>query len=1180
MKVFYLFALLLFSFVIGYSQSGSPLSGNYVIGPAPSDFLTVSAAIDSLNNCGVNGAVTFNIKSGTYNGQYMLNEVLGASEINTITFQSQTSDSTDVVLTTDSTNYIIYLNGADHICFKHLTFESDSAINYVVMDSVCEKITFSNNLFYSDSTVSTYIYSSSDFKNENITIQNNYFINGEIAINIDNAGDTSLTLVSNNIFETNSTGIKIYNANNLTIANNIMSDNTNEAIYINMCDSTNIFANKINSQNLVKGIHIDKCLSVTVANNFISGNFGGAYNSGVYAKGVWNNTENYKVVYNTINIQSGDCDFYGNQIDSLWLYNNIFVNETNEVIRLFSTAFESDNNCFYTMGSVFASYDGSANVSSLNDWVTQTQNDSNSIFVLPYFFSPSDLHTNSFLLDNKGRHLDFISVDIDDDIRDPSTPDIGADEFTSTCSDYLSFSHLIGAGQEFETINEAVQALYDCGVSDEVWFVIEPGTYNEQVEINGKYITYINGVKQISFQPDGGNNTAVIITYDSDSLNNYLLKLKNVDSVSIFSLTFQPLDTLYGRAIVLEEQNKSVNIYDCRFYGVTTANDDNQNAIIYAKNLSATDTMTVNVKNNYFFDGSSGIYFKDYFYFYYEIDRNNFENQKFSSIHIDNNSEYNTNNLNTAIVTNNVVANTNSPAYGILCQYMDSSYIAYNKLSISTNRSCKGIANYSVGNLVFNNFVSIKSLNNIPIYSFYTTWDANIYNNTFYLYGQGHYYSTACKLFQESIVFNNNLVNLAGDRIIHSDVGYSNITSDYNNLYSISSYFDFEDWQNTTGLDSHSVSFMPNFVSNTDLHTNDALLYQKGISLPEVTNDIDGDLRNNPPCIGADEFTLPEFYAGNDTVFCFYDANNYFSINSYIYDIGYGYDSYQWSNGSDSSSILIDTANATVGQNTFFVTVTIGANTYTDTVNIFYDKPEPISQTEYCYWNSPIVITANPGFESYLWGNGDTTQAITVNTYQSMDLIVTDNYGCSAKNSIHITTAQIYTPLSEADFGIEDTSICNNQILQLNANQYQDSTDVYDYFSFLWNTGDTTQSILVDSTSYGIGNYSFIATVYLVQNPLCSSSDTVNVEIIECSDVEVVDEINTIVFPNPTHKEVILYGKKPDSYILLSVTGEILKQSEINKMPKVIDFSMLTHGVYFLKLLYGDHYVVKKIIKK
>ncbi|NWG28818.1 MAG: hypothetical protein HXY48_09830 [Ignavibacteriaceae bacterium] len=67
---------------------------------------------------------------------------------------------------------------------------------------------------------------------------------------------------------------------------------------------------------------------------------------------------------------------------------------------------------------------------------------------------------------------------------------------------------------------------------------------------------------------------------------------------------------------------------------------------------------------------------------------------------------------------------------------------------------------------------------------------------------------------------------------------------------------DLAAWQIATGKDVNSVSADPGFISSTDLHINTSSLAvsNNGFYLSAVQDDIDGDVRNNPPDIGADEY--------------------------------------------------------------------------------------------------------------------------------------------------------------------------------------------------------------------------------------------------------------------------------------------------------------------------------------
>lgn len=72
---------------------------------------------------------------------------------------------------------------------------------------------------------------------------------------------------------------------------------------------------------------------------------------------------------------------------------------------------------------------------TFDQWKTGTGQDAHSISVNPVFVSTTDLHlvpADNAAIDNKGTPLSGVTTDIDGDTRSTATPDMGADEFSST----------------------------------------------------------------------------------------------------------------------------------------------------------------------------------------------------------------------------------------------------------------------------------------------------------------------------------------------------------------------------------------------------------------------------------------------------------------------------------------------------------------------------------------------------------------------------------------------------------------------------------------------------------------------------------------------------------------------------------------------------------------------------
>ncbi|NVJ85644.1 MAG: hypothetical protein HWE15_05020, partial [Algoriphagus sp.] len=120
------FLLLFFHVSLSFSVA-QQLSGSYSIG-ASGDYSTFSDAVSALTTNGISGPVIFDVQSGTFTEQVVLGAIAGASETNTITFQSQSGNAEDVVLQYPATgtadNYVIRFEGSEHIVLNNLKIQA------------------------------------------------------------------------------------------------------------------------------------------------------------------------------------------------------------------------------------------------------------------------------------------------------------------------------------------------------------------------------------------------------------------------------------------------------------------------------------------------------------------------------------------------------------------------------------------------------------------------------------------------------------------------------------------------------------------------------------------------------------------------------------------------------------------------------------------------------------------------------------------------------------------------------------------------------------------------------------------------------------------------------------------------------------------------------------------------
>jgi gliding motility-associated-like protein len=119
-----------------------------------------------------------------------------------------------------------------------------------------------------------------------------------------------------------------------------------------------------------------------------------------------------------------------------------------------------------------------------------------------------------------------------------------------------------------------------------------------------------------------------------------------------------------------------------------------------------------------------------------------------------------------------------------------------------------------------------------------------------------------------------------------------------------------------------------------------------------------------------------------------------------------------------------------------------------------------------------VVVDAGAGYSSYLWDDGDTTQSNTFYNFGSYTVVVTDTNNCIDSDSVTISPTYFYYTISA------DTTISLGAAIDLTANAGS---------GYLWNTGDTTQTISVSP----IVDETFTATTLLANG--CYEVGTINV---------------------------------------------------------------------------------------
>lgn len=958
-------------FVSGFSN---PLKGSYTIGGDSSDFRSFNEAATCLRKSGIAGPVVFNIRPGVYAEKVRFSHVKGSSIENTITFQSETGDSTSVVLSgngTSSDSYTLRLDTASFFIFKNLTIKNTN-YNYAEVVYLYGKSSYNqfiNNVFEaSSSSYDPVVYAYTSNKNfvTSVVFDNNLFINGDDGFYSYYFGDgiirTDLAyeFYNNKFVNQRSYGINLSEIPGCKIHKNIFESESGSGYTGISLDQPygiiDISNNIISFQEEGIGIDVYSVISSdtlpkTIFNNMVMADV--QDNSiGIQL----DRTFNIDVFHNTIHINESEVENKALSIiesENIKVYNNVFSNQGNGYIYFIDegSIFSSDYNYFNASTAKPFYLEGYGY--SLEDYQTLSKLDSHSVSGNITFISSNDLHTIDVVVRNKGLKLSEIDKDIDGDARD-EYPDLGADEYQPVENDLslLSFvsperllpegtytatvtllnngivpvnvaeirwkindsiqtafawtgelapgdttfvrlgtaelrtgfpvnitawlnNHLdadlsndtVSTGNiyaalegiytisqdstgDFNSFNEAVQALTFGGVAGKVEFKIDSGYFYEQ-----SVIPLIKGASEtntITFTGSTDFNT-VLAYAPSSRAYNYIVRLEGSSFIRFKNISFENSGTSYGTNISIFDGGENISVEGCRFTSLS------KSYALIEFDLNNFLCQNISIRNNDFNQGGYGVSISEDAY-NVEISKNRFLAQNSAAILTRDQVSLN--------ISENIIrsGSENEDYFGIECSYASgSARIEKNDILISNGRYGIKIQNSSFSSsneaIIVNNFISVSGEEVWSSVYFYNTAYFGFYHNTVVNRAQNNT-SSVLELNDNSFINlkNNILVFKGSGMVVETQNSNSIRASDYNNFYTtegtlFSSYTGLDGWKVGRNMDWNSVSIDPLFASDSSYRINEVSLNRLGTYISTVQEDIDGEIRHtNTPSIGADEY--------------------------------------------------------------------------------------------------------------------------------------------------------------------------------------------------------------------------------------------------------------------------------------------------------------------------------------
>ncbi|MBK7958250.1 MAG: hypothetical protein IPK03_09105 [Bacteroidetes bacterium] len=453
------------------------MAGTYTIGGG-GNYATFNAAISDLYCAGVSGHVTFVVANGTYAEQVSIAPINGASSTKRIRFTSASGNPSLTTLTftpVSSGSYTLQFNGADYITFDRMTIANGYTASTVYTTWITNGADFdsiSNCVIQNPINTNAYGVYQSNSTDRSFTMFNDSIKNGGYGLMMQSnttVPSTNHAYVNNVLFnQTNSYAIYSYFQDSVLISGNTITTNAPASTFYGIYTQSNTKFPRI-TKNKIVGINaITTCYGIMLnsygANGFsfgrglISNNFiqlGGAAstNFGVYFSSGSNYTD---FMHNSINMTSTllstnvACFYYTTSLTGNTVQNNIFQasgnGTTSCAVANIGTSGTSgcvfNNNNFFSRNATTFGYCGTSNgtsQTSYNNFKTGgsaiASFESVGLNREVSFVSTTDLHTTTPCIANAGANVLSIVPDDIDNVARTSTPDIGADEFTTNAYD-------------------------------------------------------------------------------------------------------------------------------------------------------------------------------------------------------------------------------------------------------------------------------------------------------------------------------------------------------------------------------------------------------------------------------------------------------------------------------------------------------------------------------------------------------------------------------------------------------------------------------------------------------------------------------------------------------------------------------------------------------------------------
>lgn len=1263
------------------SATYAQLSGTYTIGSA-GDYATFSAAVKALETEGVSEPVTFKVQPGTYEEQLTINSIPGSSCEVPVVFEGPTAASSQVVLRAlDASAFTVKVDKVAGVSFRKMNIIGTGPAISVAPGTDC--FSLEDNLLNRVASGPVVKASSAQgLRSNHHKYQNNIFSGGGIVK--ENTApwnpnapvfDEGLVIEGNKV-----DGIDIRGQRDFSIRGNQLYNS--EISVINSWYGEEISKNRVEidiEEYADTAINIMSGAADRIAENFIT------FNDGGVAMQIVTGQSNSDEILVANNIIIADGYYAGGKFfdpiealiglgvrsdydNTVKIYHNSIITSGNSDYGLpsYVLSVSGEDNSFDIKNNVLAdraSIRGALVVNDLGVIAEMDYNGLSNVSSPPGFGEHSisggfGFDTSLLIPDSALRGAGFYVSEVPQDFYGQdrgNPPTIGAVEKAPEAP-ALSGTYTIGGiDGDYASFSEAILDINRLGIADSVLFRVRPGIYTEQPVISG----FRDG--SITFEGESQDSTEVVL----NASRGKSLIIRETGGVSFRYMTIRGASLTNAYAIAFEhnviEQGISASVEGARggIAGLTFRSNFFKGEGLYLEGNDRSGSALIT--DNVFEVEGRAIYagsLRSDRTQKYEITRNDItayprQGENTSSAA----GIWAGGDGGISLISDNTLTIYGKDAQGM---YFLSSFESHPDL-VTKNKIILPDGGVGLdfggagGSTVTNNMISVRgSKRSIGIATAYEGgfW---IFNNNVLIFGEDDPTSSAFYAadddFLRTTLKNNILTNLAGGYVLSADPGYYNdasawlTASDYNDLYTNGEVLalwgrdsitaaSLEEWQSITGFDVNSLSVDPQFASLENLTPQNDKLAGAGVSLPEVERDFFGELRPDPPTVGAVELNeggnqTPTAEAGEDRTVTL--PQDEVVLRGIAFDPDGVFRAFRWEKVSGPEVTLerANTANAVVkdlqpGEYVFrFLATDNDGATASDELSLTVaggavaNQPPTanagLDKTLMLPNNSTVLRgTGNDPdgvFRAFRWekvsGPSATLNQQNTANLRLSDLVAgeyvfrfsaTDNDGATASDEVVLTVVgdepSNQPPVVEAGPD-RSLQLPNNSIILRGTGNDPDGV----FRGFRWEKVSGPSATLNQQNTANLNLSNLMAGEYVFQfsatdNDGATASDETTLRVVGASEVTpLASNTRITAYPNTFRDDVNIKieASQPESYLVQvhDALGRIYYQDQITAEPlavkvRNIDLSGqgMQAGVYFISLNGAQHREVIRVVRK